>query len=393
MAREEPPAHGPTRQLDPALELIFLQAGCAARRAELADRTRAALRHVDFPRLTLELQARRLLPLIGTRLLEAAGDLCPPSFRTAVRTAQSAARVRGLAVYGATRRVSALLAEHDIPALALKGPLLAEEAHGDMGLRETGDVDLLVPRERLDDAAALLVQQGYRPPLDRLRANGLPDLHLVLRIPDGPPVELHWRVHWHEEDFSRRMLGRATPGEDGMLHAHSQDLCASLLLFYARDGFQGVRLAADAAGWWDHQGSESLPPGFLAPHLSAYPDLDPSFTAAAAAVEALTGAPARRWLGTGSATDRRVALATRLADWAQDSDRDQLTANVSLVGALLGPRRSAADFARRELVPDSGPVAPHALKLTARYGVALWRLRRGRRWGGPPSVLATCRQR
>jgi hypothetical protein len=89
--------------------------------------------------------------------------------------------------------------------------------------------------------------------------------------------------------------------------------------------------------------------------------------------------------------DRRAALAVRLADWTQDGERDQLAANISLVGGLLGPRRSVPDFVRRELVPDPGrpgASAVHAFKMSARYAAAVWKVRGEREWARTPETLA-----
>ncbi|HEX8067732.1 MAG TPA: nucleotidyltransferase family protein [Thermoleophilaceae bacterium] len=372
------------RRTDAALEPIYLLAGCEARRRALRERSRAVLATADFRALAASLAARRLLSLIGTRALEAAGDLCPPDFREAVEHSRREDRARGLAVEAATRRVAARLEERGIRALPLKGPLLAIEAHGDFGLRGTSDVDVLVPPSRLAEAAELLADEQFREPRDPLRPNGLPDLHLALRGPDTPSVELHWRVHWYEEAFSGDMLERAVRGPDGLLRAQPDDLAASLLLYYARDGFHGVRHAADLAAWWDRHGDD-LPPRFLEGHARRYPELAPALTASATVLEHVTGTPAREWLGDAAVRGRRrVELAERLADWAQQGDRDQLAANISLVDGLLGPRGSARAFVRRELGPRSDEPAGHAAKVLARYAIALWRVRGGRRWSPAP---------
>jgi hypothetical protein len=371
----------------PEHELVYLLAGCRARREALRPAARSRLAGLDYERFARTLAERRLLPLVGSRAVDAGDELVPESFRSAVGAARAVARARGLAVEGATRRVVAALADNAIRALPLKGPLLAAEAHGDIGLRQTEDVDILVAREDLGPAVGVLRAAGFAPPSDPLRAGGLPDLHFELHHPELPTVELHWRVHWHERVFSERLLARAVPEADGLLRAQADDLVASLLLFYARDGFHGVRMASDLAGWWDRHGDD-LPGRFLEPHARRHPELAPSFSAAAIAAERVTGVPARGWLGAAAVGGRRVAAAARLADWAQNGDRDQLAANISLAGALLGPRGSAPDFARRELsLPRAGPTAnaTHAGKLCARYAIALWRLRGGRAWCEPPA--------
>jgi hypothetical protein len=184
------------------------------------------------------------------------------------------------------------------------------------------------------------------------------------------------------------MLARARPGRDGLLRPDDADLAASLLLFYARDGFHGVRYATDLASWWDRR-PDDLAGAFLESHLDRYPALAPALTAAARAAGVVVGVPASEWLGMRAAAGRRVAIAARFADWTQQGDPDQLSANISLVGGLLGPPGSAWSFARRELLPYELRRASrlaHAAKRCGRYGLALWRVRGDRTWTGLPAA-------
>jgi hypothetical protein len=363
------------------LDLIYLLAGTAERRASNAGAARARLQRVDFDVLAAELEARRLLPLIGHRILDLEPSV-PDSFRYAVMLAWARTAAQADATVTIAREVASTLAAEGIPAVVLKGPWLARAAHGDAGLRENSDIDLLVPRARLDDAARLLVASGYEPPTDAIRANGLPDLHLVLRRPASPSVELHWRIHWYEDELSAALLERARPGLDDVLELASDDVAIALLLFYARDGFHGVRIAADIAAWSDRN---SVQPGELRLYLERYPRLAPALTAAAIAADELTGSSACAWLGVGKRPrGRRVALATRLADWSGAGERDQLAANISLADGLLAPLPALPGFARRQLgrSKEGGPL--HVPKMLGRYARALWQVRSGRRWVDPP---------
>ena len=53
--------------------------------------------------------------------------------------------------------------EAGIEAMPLKGVVLSLLLYGDPGLRQCGDIDLLVQPERLDEAIPLLLAHGYRP--------------------------------------------------------------------------------------------------------------------------------------------------------------------------------------------------------------------------------------
>jgi protein arginine N-methyltransferase 1 len=88
---------------------------------------------------------------------------------------------------------------HDIPALPYKGPVLAVTAYGDLGLREFGDLDIVVRRVDVARATALLEATGYRAEFELAPAVA----DAVLRSWRGYDVqlrkaphlvELHWRT-------------------------------------------------------------------------------------------------------------------------------------------------------------------------------------------------------
>jgi hypothetical protein len=310
--------------------------------------------------------------------MELLGTQAPEAFAAAVAAARARARAAALALEAQTKQIVRTLAAQRIRALPLKGPPLAVAAHGDAGLRESGDVDVLVAAEALERAAEALVRHGYQPPSDPRRSDGLPHLHLRLRHPRFAAVELHWRVEWWGTRFSTDMLARAVPAQGGLLAPAPRDLAAALLLFYARDGFHGVRLTADLAGWWDRNAA-ALPPDFLAEYPRRYPELATALHAAAVVAERVSGIPCARWLGATPRLPRRARAAMRLVNPQSRGDRDQMRAEISLVGGLLGPPSTWAQFLRRELrLPDAGGRAAmaHPVKMLLRYGLAMWRIRR-----------------
>lgn len=283
------------------------------------------------------------------------------------------ARAAGVALQLETEALVARLAAAGIAARPLKGPALAELAHGDVGLRRSGDIDLLVSRAALHDAVALLVADGYAPPADPVDREGLPALHFRLEGDRRTPVELHWRVHWYEERFAAALLERDDPVDAG----------AALLVFYARDGFYGLRLAADVAGWYERHG-RALGPGLLDARIRKHPELDAVWRTAAYVAQRVVGVPASAWLSAPGLHRRRSRLAARLSNWSQTGERDQLSANLTLVDALLAPRRAWRGAVARELRTAPGSRAVHGAKTAVRAGVALGRVRRG--WWAPTPV-------
>jgi hypothetical protein len=324
-----------------------------------------------------------MLPLLGRRLLAAAADEMPAAFAARVAAAHARDRAAALELQHLARALVGDLAGRGIRALVLKGPGLAERVHGDPGLRSAGDVDLLVAREQLAPALAAMRARGYGPPTaDRVDRRGLPHLHFALRAEGSPSVELHWRVHWHEEAFSRAMLERARPAGDGLLAPAPADEAAALLLFFARDGFYGLRIAADLGAWWERF-ADGAGEGFLTAYARRHPALARAWAAAALAAEQAAGVPAAWWTGGPPRPGRRGGLAVRLACWSQRGAHGQLVANVALADGLLTPTRSLHRFARRQALGAPGARGVHLAKVAARFAIGLWRVRR-RPWDPLP---------
>jgi len=357
------------------LELaLLLSATCAARESAGA-RIRYLSHTVNLTTLAVALEHRRLLPLLGSRLLGATANNLDERFRNRVVAALARDRAAGMVLEAYTDRLLATLAHHGIPALELKGPRLAQRVHHDIGLRASADVDLLVAKGDLHGAVSALRREGYATPADPITRAGLPHLHFALRHRELPPVELHWRVHWHEEAFSADMLARATQDAERALVLDDIDEGAALLLFFARDGFQGLRTLADITGWWDERG-QGLKSGLLDAHAQRYPELARTWGAAARAAEAIGRVPVRSWLTAPRSSDRRTMLALRLASWSEQSDRDQLEVNMALVDGLLTPPHSLTQFLQRLLdAPTSRPLL-HLAKVTVRSLAALGCVRR-----------------
>ena len=232
---------------------------------------------------------------------------------------------------------------------------------------------------------------GYRD-LEPFRpGERLPLLHrrLVHQQPGLPVLELHWRVHWYEQLFSREMLLRSSPGGPIGNRAAPADELTALLLFYARDGFVDLRLACDLGAWWDALGTQ-LPPGAVAEQIARYPALGRVLVAAAEVGDRVVGVPRLELLGEEHSLERRVRLATALANPDARADKTQHQADALLVDLLLTPPGGRRESIRRQLRTPSGvqpgqtpprrygPAASinHTLRLVRRHLLGLLRVAR-----------------
>ena len=153
----------------------------------------------DFSRFLGLTEAHGVTPLVYRSLRSTCWDRLPADVRTALEKSARACTARCLFLTGELIRLLKLFDGAGIRAVPLKGPALAMAAYGDIGLREFGDLDLLVRIDDLDAVQRLLVSQGYKPREDIASAQR----SLFLRhdceqgftkTASGILVEIHWRL-------------------------------------------------------------------------------------------------------------------------------------------------------------------------------------------------------
>lgn len=147
-----------------------------------------------------------------------------------------------------TLKASRFLASNGIPALVLKGPVLAKRVHGASDVRDpSADLDLLVDRQQLHRAGALLEELGWAPGVNVPTVGGLPAIHLKYVRDEGASLDLHWRVQTFDAyEHSATVIGGATRFEEFLVPS-PEGMLSILLLAWARDGFHRLRLASDIA--------------------------------------------------------------------------------------------------------------------------------------------------
>jgi hypothetical protein len=359
--------------------LITLLCGTAARRRALEEEISCLAEEVDDVRPVVDLLKRmRLFGLIGGRMV-ALGLRDAGTLEHELELFRRHARKWATATELASLEILSRLEAAGIRALPLKGSMLARQIYGDMAARSSMDIDILVAPEDLSDAVAAVAQLGWRWMTDAWRPDGRPLLHETLVHPALPPVELHWRVHWYERRFAADALARAERSAAGEpLQMQPLDGLIALMLFYARDGFTGLRFPADAAAWWDLRCSGSVRPPSVDVVAQHYPELAAPVRAASRLLAELVGIPMPR---PTEALPFRWRVAAGLATPFQEGGRQQAEANAALADVLLAPSGAAHEAIRRVLhnapahTSRSSGLVPAAW--TAVFGHVL---RVGRRW-------------
>ena len=162
----------------------------------------AALRSgLDGARFLALVERHLVGPLVWHNLRQHPAGTFEPELMAALAAGYRDNAFSELAVTGETVKLHRLLSESDIPHCVLKGLPVGQRYYGDAGLRQAGDIDLLVPPAMLDEACRLLSAAGYRisHPIDHFKPRQrryflFTDNQLELEAPgSGSVIELHWR--------------------------------------------------------------------------------------------------------------------------------------------------------------------------------------------------------
>ncbi|MCM3735020.1 nucleotidyltransferase family protein [Bacillus cytotoxicus] len=151
-------------------------------------------------------------------------------------------------------QVSKLFTENEIRTLFLKGPILAHNLYGDISLRTSCDLDILIPIHKLEKAEALLLEKGYVK--DDYIQTILNDWkwrhhHITFFHPQKQiKVEIHWRLNpgpakepSFEQLWERKRKSTLTGSPVYLLG--SEDLFLFLVTHGARHGWSRLRWLVD----------------------------------------------------------------------------------------------------------------------------------------------------
>lgn len=152
----------------------------------------------DWQEFVVRGQAHGVAPLLYYTL-QGAGwpEQVPAQVRATLQREYYTTKARNMLFYTELARI--LNALQGIPVVVLKGAALASTLYPDIGLRPMVDLDLLVPREKLETAVQIMRRQGYYEPVPEI-VPGFHRTHLhhvCLQLADSHHntlVELHWKL-------------------------------------------------------------------------------------------------------------------------------------------------------------------------------------------------------
>lgn len=142
---------------------------CVARRsldAAMAERLRELLkRDLDWKLVLASAQNHCLTPLLYFHLNAVGQSLVPRNVMSRLEGANYRNTQSSLFFTAQLVLVLEFLEENGIRAIPFKGPTLALRAYGDVGLRQFGDLDILVHRKDILKVKELLMSRGFKSTL------------------------------------------------------------------------------------------------------------------------------------------------------------------------------------------------------------------------------------
>lgn len=125
-------------------------------------KTTVASGDIDWTLVVRRAIAHRVTPLLAWNLASVCADSLPAELANALHHWLAQNRARNLELVQEILTIVDLLETHNIPVIPIKGPVLAKTLFGDLALRQSGDLDLLVSKPHVSSAVALLGKLGYQ---------------------------------------------------------------------------------------------------------------------------------------------------------------------------------------------------------------------------------------
>ncbi|HKO96937.1 MAG TPA: nucleotidyltransferase family protein [Pyrinomonadaceae bacterium] len=174
---------------------------CIARKSldeDVGDRVRRLVQqNIDWEYLIQSASAHGLLPLLATHLLNTAQPFLPEPIAQQLKTESINSSKSNIYLMGELLRIQELFRAEKIRMLAFKGPILSKQIYGDLGLRQAGDIDVLIPKQDFARAKELLESDRYQmePQLTSAQQRSHLRFHCEIQFFNEDAfcvVDLHW---------------------------------------------------------------------------------------------------------------------------------------------------------------------------------------------------------
>jgi hypothetical protein len=211
---------------------------------------------LDWPYLLSEAAENSIQPLLEKQLCAAVPDAIPPEYLAQLKSASRANTVRCLYLTAELNKILELFESQGIQSIPYKGPVLAQQAYGDMTLREFEDLDIILRQSDLPRAHEIILGQGYRAKFPWILSPGaaaslVPGEYNYSAIERRIMIELHtertlrhFPVVPYLDEFSQRLVTVELSGRD-MRTFCPEDALPVLCIHGSKDFWERISWVAD----------------------------------------------------------------------------------------------------------------------------------------------------
>lgn len=153
----------------------------------------------------------RVYPILYPRLNSSSNIQVPEEIMTKLGVYYNHNILNMLQLTAELKKVHDRFHQNGIKSIMLKGPLLSLQLYGDLSLRTSKDLDILIPQDKIEEAERLLHEMGYITESNdyRILSNWKKKMHhLSFYHPTRSfQIEIHWRLNpYVGESFSFNSL-------------------------------------------------------------------------------------------------------------------------------------------------------------------------------------------
>ncbi|MED4039113.1 nucleotidyltransferase family protein [Niallia taxi] len=197
----------------------------------------------------------RVIPLLYSKLQKNGSTWIPESVMSFLQNKYRQNVFSMLQLTQEMDSIGRMLNKNNIRALFLKGPILGKDLYGDIGLRSSKDLDILIPSHEFQNVQELLMKHGYIERKEKtctiLKEERLRTHHAEFFHPNSRfSIEIHWRLNDlpdKEPSFTRlwerRRVSQLTT--EPLYYLGEEDLFCYLISHGARHGWFRLRWLVD----------------------------------------------------------------------------------------------------------------------------------------------------
>jgi len=166
-----------------------------------SEATRLLDQQLDWNHILRRSRIHHVSPLLYDNLKKFKFNRIPQEIRAELEVRYRTNAIWSVLSLRELKRILIQFSKIQVPVVPLKGLPLAASLYGKIALRDVGDIDILVPREKVKQAFKVLLSMGYKTDMpydDAIKLGESSGQFSFVRF-DGLLdylVELHWSVFW-----------------------------------------------------------------------------------------------------------------------------------------------------------------------------------------------------